>query len=77
MKKEIEEWCERNCWEKWSNNEWRNLVDYGEYIFDRIYINDDKIEFSWEEWYWGGIEYRNEEFNDIEEFKEFYERLKD
>jgi hypothetical protein len=75
--KEIEKWCKENSWEKWSENEWRNLVDYAEYIFDRIYIDDDKFEFSWEEWYWGGIEYKNREFDNFEEFKEFYNNLKD
>lgn len=66
-------WLENNCWEKWSENEYRYLMNYAEYIFDWVYINDDKIELRWEEWYWGGIEYKSKDFDNFEEFKEFYE----
>lgn len=78
----LKEWCENNCWEKWGEGDWgieyRELLDYANYIFDevRCWKNSDEIDFNWEEWYWGGMDYRSESFDKFEDFVEFYENLK-
>ena len=76
----LKEWC--SGWEKWSEGEWgveyRDMVDYAEYIFDKVrcWVVDDKIEFEWEECYWGGRDYKSESFDKFEDCVEFYENLK-
>lgn len=44
-----------------SDNEWRELMNYSEYIWDELTVEDDKVIFNWEEWEWGGINYRTRE----------------
>jgi hypothetical protein len=79
MQDKLKECC---SWEKWSEVEWgveyREMIDYAEYIFDevRCWEDNDVIEFEWEEWYWGGREYKSESFDKFEDFAEFYENLK-
>ena len=53
-----------------SDENWKELINYAEYIWDRLEVNDDKVIFNWEEWYWGGKDYKSTEYS----FKEFIER---
>ncbi len=55
-----------------SDNEWRELIDYAEYIQDELTVEDDKVIFNWEEWEQGGINYRNRECT-FDQFVELYE----
>jgi len=56
-----------------SDDEWRELMNYAEYIWDELYIiEDNKVIFNWEEWEWGGIYYRNRTCS-FKEFVELYE----
>lgn len=54
-----------------SDNEWRELMNYAEYIWDELYIEEDKVIFNWEDWSWGNIEYKTRECS-FEEFVELY-----
>ena len=40
-----------------SDNDWRELMNYAEYIWDELIVESDKVIFNWEEWEWGGINY--------------------
>jgi hypothetical protein len=55
-----------------SDDEWRELMNYAEYIWDELTVEDDKVIFNWEEWEWGGINYRSRECS-FDEFAELYE----
>jgi len=55
-----------------SDDEWRELMNYAEYIWDELTVEDDKVIFNWEEWEWGGISYRSRECS-FDEFAELYE----
>ena len=55
-----------------SDDEWRELMNHAEYIQDELTVEDDKVIFNWEEWEWGGINYRSRECT-FEEFVELYE----
>jgi len=73
---EFIEWLEtRSGFSKeWSaeNNDtwWKELVDYGEYIYDELSVETDNVTFMWEEFYWGGRETKSRELS----FEEFIER---
>lgn len=64
---------------KWSNgdSEWRDLMNWAEYIWDELYVEEDKVIFSWEDWEFDEVEYRTNNYS-FEEFVELYEsgRLK-
>jgi len=47
-------------------------MNYAEYIWDELTVEDDKVIFNWEEWEWGGINYRSRECS-FDEFAELYE----
>lgn len=51
---------------------WRRLVDYAECVWDTIEVEEDKVIFKCEKWYWGGIDYQVNEYS-FEEFIERYE----
>jgi hypothetical protein len=51
---------------------WKELMNYAEYIWDELEVKEDSVVFMWEEWEWGGINYRKEEYT----FDEFVERYK-
>lgn len=55
-----------------SDSDWRYLVDYADYVWDELCVDENKVSFSWEEKYWGGTNYRNEEYT-FEEFVIKYE----
>lgn len=54
------------------NTEWRELMNYAEYIFDELIVENDKVIFYWEEWEWGRINYRCRECS-FDEFVSLYE----
>lgn len=58
---------------------YRYMRCYSEYIFDYVtYWKDSgKIDISYEEWYFGGIDYKNESFETFKEFEDFYKNLRD
>jgi hypothetical protein len=47
-------------------------VDYANCIRDYIYVNDDSVEYVWENLYWGGSSTEKREFK-FEEFMDAYE----
>lgn len=49
---------------------WEYEVDYANMITDYLEVEDDGVVLKWEEWYWGGINYRTDRY----EFEEFIER---
>jgi hypothetical protein len=55
-----------------SDEYWRELINYAEYIWDELTVEDDKVIFRWEEWKWGSMDYRNREYS-FKEFVELYE----
>ncbi len=69
-KDEFVEWLNSSSFEKCSDNEYRELMNYSEYIFDYLEVKDDTVTFKWEEWYWGGKSDRISEYS----FDEFVER---
>jgi hypothetical protein len=73
---EFIDWLEHSSgFERTNNtfdNEYRELMDYAEYVWDELTVEDDKVIFRWEEWYWGGINYRNRECS-FDEFVEMYD----
>ena len=54
-----------------SDNYWRYMVDYADYIFDYVEIEKYLVTYKWEELYWGGREDKTREFT-FEEFVEAY-----
>jgi hypothetical protein len=55
-----------------SDNEWRELRDHAEYIWDELTVEDDKVIFNWEECEWGGTNYRSCSFDEFIELYECY-----
>jgi hypothetical protein len=53
-----------------SDNEWKELMNHAEYIWDELTVEIDKVIFNWEKWEWGSISYEREEYS----FDEFIER---
>jgi hypothetical protein len=47
-------------------------MDYAEYVWDELIVEDDKVIFNWEEWVFGGINYESRECS-FDEFIELYE----
>lgn len=71
---EFIKWLEENsgfsrCYTD-SDNSWKEEMNYENYVYDYLEINNDNVEFSWENWYWGGIENRIDNYS----FDEFVER---
>ena len=56
---------------KFSDSSWREMVDYADYRFDYVYINETTVEYRWEELYWGGSDWKEREFT-FDEFIEAY-----
>ena len=56
------------------DSDWRELQNYAEYIWDELTVNENTVIFNWEEWYFGGREYRSSEYS-FEEFIERYENF--
>lgn len=54
-----------------TDTEWRELMNYAEYIWDELTVEDNKVIFNWEEWECGGINYRTRECT-FDEFVELY-----
>lgn len=54
------------------DNEWRELMNYAEYIWDELTVESDKVIFNWEEWIWGGVNYKSRECT-FEEFITLYD----
>lgn len=52
------------------DDEWRELMNYAEYIWDELTIENESVLFRWEECGWGYTEYRTREYS----FEEFIER---
>lgn len=78
----MDEWFGSKFGCVWSEGEWgknyKYEVDYENGVWDSVTVwNDGKIDFSWEELYWGGTNYRNESFENFEDFKVFYENMKE
>lgn len=48
------------------------MVDYADYIFDEVEVNDDNVIFSWEYRTFGDTEYKKDEYS----FDEFVDRYK-
>ena len=75
-KKDFINWLEKKSGLNRKNdnfdNEWRELMNYSEYIWDELIVEDDKVIFNWEEWDWGSINYRSRECS-YDEFIELYE----
>jgi hypothetical protein len=73
---EFIEWLRRKTlFERESDNSdsgWRYLVDYADYVWDELYVEENEVSFSWEEKYWGGTNYRNEKYS----FDEFVIKYK-
>ena len=43
------------------------MVDYADYRFDYVEINEETVEYRWEELYWGGSSMESRTFS-FEEF---------
>lgn len=54
-----------------SDYSWRYEVDYANCIWDYVYINENNVEYCWENLYWGGSSLEKREFT-FEEFIESY-----
>lgn len=64
----------KTCFGRIYNNddEWRELMNYAEYIWDEIIIDNEEVTFTWEDWYWGGRDYKSEKYS-FDEFVRLYE----
>ena len=54
-----------------SDFSWRYEYDYENMIIDYLDVDEDEVTLSFEEWYWGGIDYRKKTFT-FDEFVEAY-----
>ena len=52
------------------NDNWEELQNYAEFVFDYLEVNENSVTFKWEEWFWGGRENKSTEYS----FDEFIER---
>jgi hypothetical protein len=59
-------------WREKSDDEWRELMNYADYIYDELTVNADNVTFRWVEYEWGGRNYLSREC-DFDEFIERYE----
>lgn len=80
-KEEIDEWFGNNfggaMWETEYYKEYKYETDYYNMTYDEVTVwSDGKIDFRWEELYWGGSNYNSESFENFEDFKVFYENYK-
>lgn len=53
-----------------NDDDWKDEVDYADYIYDYISIENDKIHFTWENRYYGG----SESITNIYSFDDFVEK---
>ena len=53
-----------------SDNSWKQEMNYAEFIYDYLEVNDNDVEFIWENLYWGGSENKTNKYS----FDEFVER---
>lgn len=51
-------------------DEWRELQNYAEFIWDELTVEETTVTFTWEEFSWGSRETKSE----IYSFEEFIER---
>lgn len=62
---EFIDWLENNTGfiKSYSNSdtEWKELVDYADYIWDEVIVEDNRVIFNWEDWKLGGIDYMKRE----------------
>lgn len=73
-KEEFIEWLKTTSFEKRfekNDSEWRELMDYADYIWDDLTIEEDRVVFGWDYMYWGGSEYKTKEFT-FEDFIKAY-----
>jgi len=54
------------------DNSWKEEMNYADYIYDYLDIENDYVEFTWEEMYWGGSNINTNKY-EFEEFIEKYE----
>lgn len=78
----IDEWFGSKFGCVWSEGNWgkeyRYETDYENCVWDSVTVwNDGKVDYSWEDLYWGGRDYKSESFKNVEDFIEFYENLKE
>jgi hypothetical protein len=60
---------------KYDRDNWdifHRMVDYADYIFDEVEVNDDNVIFSWEYRTFGDTEDKKDEYS----FEEFVDRYK-
>lgn len=55
-----------------SDSYWKELMNYADYIYDELEVDEDKAIFKWERMYWGGSEWERNEYS-FDEFVEKYE----
>jgi hypothetical protein len=53
------------------DDEWQELVDYEDYVYDELTVNAATVTFRWVEFEWGGRNYRSRECG-FDEFIELY-----
>lgn len=73
-REEFVKWFESTGWfnrDGLSDYSWSYEVDYSSCRCDYVYINEESVEYSWEELYWGGSSTQRREFT-FEEFIEAY-----
>lgn len=72
-KEEFKKWFDENtCYERDGGDySYRGMVDYAEYRFDYISIDENFVTYSWEDLYWGGSNWEERTFT-FEEFIEAY-----
>ena len=54
------------------DTEWEFMVDYADYVWDKLKVEEDKVIFDWEEISWGSKEYKRDEYS----FDEFVAKYK-
>lgn len=72
-KEEFKKWFDVNtCYERDGDEySYRDMVDYADYRYDYISIEENSMVYRWEDLYWGGSNWEEREFT-FEEFIEAY-----
>lgn len=74
-RKEFIEWLETTGMSRENDNNdiyWKELMNYAEYIYDELEVNENDVEFRYENLYWGGSEVVRNTYT-FEDFKRLYE----
>lgn len=74
-RKEFIEWLETSGMSRDDDNNdtyWKELINYADYIYDYLEVNENEVEFRYQNMYWGGSTIESNTYS-FDDFKRLYE----